>query len=289
MEQGDEFAVGTFDVGYDHIAFGKIEALKMFGLLRMLCDPVLQTAGFAGHGGQREHAVTLVEIQIFCDGTQFVGGIEFAVPVHVVRQTVMPVLFAQTDLIPQIVTVSAFRMNELAEQSLLRHIEDRQLMASVTAVLHEHAGHPCLFRGPDQLPALLDAGGAAHFHGGIESGVHGIQTDLHVGGPAGRRQNGVQALDLQQRAVVRGDNGLFSARLQNGLRGGFGAVGIKVADADHLDVIHFQEEREDSGRPGSVSDHGDFHFFELPTIHFQNPFRLYVAGKTLQSSDNVIY
>ena len=202
--------------------------------------------------------------------THELGPIQFPVPVQIIVQPVMADDASFADFAAKIVAVTAFGMDQFAEQSEFDHVEDGQLLASVTAVFHEHAGHSGFFGGPHQFPALLDADCAAHFHADVKSGIHGVQCNLNVAGPAGRGQHCIQTFDVQQRAVILRGGGLGAAGFADGFGGGLRPVLIQIGYPDDIDVFHFQQQGKDPGSACAMTDEKNIDLRFRTLFHKQN-------------------
>ena len=113
------------------------------------------------------------------------GGIVFTVPVQVVPQPVVAVFLAAGDFIPQVMMVAAGTVDNAAHHTLTNHVQNHQLPLTVAAVFQHHAGNTGFLVGFHQLPAFLQRVGAANLKGGVFSGLHGLDGQIHMGFPGG--------------------------------------------------------------------------------------------------------
>ena len=123
-------------------------------------------------------------VQSLAAGAEAVRGIYIAAVLLVEVQT--PVVVIRIPEIRQIVYICTLGMDDLAEETLLGHIEARELEEVIDAVLEHHAVAARTLRGVDQLPALGHAHGGGNLHGYVLAVLHGIYCDGHMVHPVGR-------------------------------------------------------------------------------------------------------
>ena len=165
------------------------------------------------------------------------GRIVLAVPVHVIPQAIVPVLPAEGDLISQIMLIAALAVDDIAEQARFHHIQHHQLVPSVAAILQHHAGHTCLLRRPDQIPALLHRIGAAHLTGHRLSGAHSVDTHRHMGLPGSGDHHSVDRIQLQKLLVISKAKGRITVDLLDCCHTGFRPVSVQIAHCLNVDAL----------------------------------------------------
>ena len=150
----DRFTVGAFDYSCDDIPQCMMAPNRTV-LAIGVGGSDIQTTAFRCGGCQRQEPVAAVDVQIFCDRTDFMCGVKIRVPVHVMVGTLIPRVNPFGNA-AQIVLISAFTVDDFSEESLADHVQDSKFTLAIAAVFQHHAGRTGLFIGTDKVPALAD-------------------------------------------------------------------------------------------------------------------------------------
>ena len=150
----------------------------------MLLGVCVEARRTARNGREVKRSVSVVEVQNDANGSQIVRGVVVAVAVYVVVQPVVPVLPAEKYFGAQIVHVAAARVDDVAENPLLHHVEHHELGSSVAAVLEEHERCASLLVGADEPEAVLKRVGAADLKTDRNTGFHEADRNVNVILPA---------------------------------------------------------------------------------------------------------
>ncbi len=190
-------------------------------------------------GGQGGDAVAAVDVHRRRDRGQSVHGVEArGAPGVPEPAPVVGVVAVREQQRAQVVQVPAVAVGDLAEDALVRHLQQRELVAAVAAVLREPQVLACRLRGVDQAPELgqlgrdrqLDHRVGPGLHGGLALGV----VELPRGGDVDEVELG-PVHHLRERPLAPAELG--GARVAGGLDQvgcGGGALGPDVADGhDH--------------------------------------------------------
>ena len=146
-----------------------------------------------------------------------------------------------------IVGMGTVTVNNLAEQALPDHVEDRQVVTAKTPVLQHHARYARGLMCFHQLPTLIKRDGAWDFNGCILSRLHGVSR--HGGVPHPRRgDHGCVEIATIHHALVVFlaacvEFGLRLPRLDNKLPCVFRRGGAGVAHHGHFNAIDRQQGR----------------------------------------------
>ena len=105
-------------------------------------------------------------------------GIILTIAVFIIVQTVVTVLPAKGNLVPQIVMISTLAVYDLTENPLLHHVADHQLIPAIATILKHHTRNSCLLRRVNQLPQLIQRVGSADLHGNSLAGFHSVDSRL---------------------------------------------------------------------------------------------------------------
>jgi len=89
--------------------------------------------------------------------------------------------------------VGGLAMHQIAQNAFPAEVQGQHFVISIAAVFKHHAVAARLFRGVDQLPALLQRHGGRHFDGRVLAALHRI--DRHRRVPQPRRAD-VDQIDL---------------------------------------------------------------------------------------------
>ena len=146
---------------------------------------------------------------------------------------------------PQVVQVTALRVEDLAEHALLGHVVDHHLHPVVVAVLHQHAMLLELLGRLDNRPAVLEGHRRRHLGRGVLPVLHRGQHDRHVPFPRRRVVDEVQFLGLAQPLEIARAARVRRRRAVAGLRDGLGgplcALRPDVADGRDAAAGNLQE------------------------------------------------
>ena len=135
------------------------------------------------HRHERLHPVATVQVQCLCYGAEAVRRVDIAAMCLVeVHAPVVPVLLPVR---VEVVQVCALGMQDFAEQSVLCHVQSRQLKEVIAAVLQLHAVPACALRGVDEQPDVVERRCRRHLYGGVLAVLHGIDSHRHVVHPVG--------------------------------------------------------------------------------------------------------
>ncbi len=170
MLEKDGLAIGAFDIGGNHVAKRKIDFCAGMIGPSLREDIFVQTAGLAGEGTKRYKPVAPVDIDHHGDGPDAMCGIEVAVAVYGMLRTPMgfgKCFFAKlhTDagrIFPiielytaQVMLIASLYVDDLTENILAYHIEDRHDIPPVTYVLQHHDMGLLLLSGMVNVAAVL--------------------------------------------------------------------------------------------------------------------------------------
>ena len=112
-----------------------------------------------------------------------------------------PVVVVVIPEIREVVDVSTLGVKNLAEQTLLCHIEAGELEKVVNAVLKHHTVTACAFRCVNQLPALLQRCCCGHLDSNVLAVLHSIYSDRCVVNPVGSDVDKVDIIALAELLV----------------------------------------------------------------------------------------
>ena len=198
--------------------------------------------------GDRAEAVRRIGIAV-------VGGVVFETP-HVV--VAGRIVHAQP---AQVVVVGSLGVYDLAEKSLLGHVQRSQLEEVVAAVFEHHEVLAGFFRGIDQLPAFVEGQCRRHFRNGMLALLHCINGDRRVHLPVGADVDQIDVIQFAGLFPYRGVAAEFCGFRETGFiqRGlGFGYVTRHdVAQGDDLRAVHMRQAFNGSATTHTQSDHGD--------------------------------
>ena len=148
----------------------------------------------------------------------------------------MPVLFSKRNFLSQVVTVTAFAVDNLSQHALLCHMKYHHLVSSIYTVLHQHDRRSRLFILFHQFPALSYRIGAAHLAANVFSRCHGLHADVQMMIPRGAQNHRVNLRHLQDFSVVCDRLRPFSSLLFQKISCLFTPVFIYVADSRNLHI-----------------------------------------------------
>ena len=125
----------------------------------------------------------MVDVEHLAHGADTVGRIHISADfLVVVEPPVVPILVPERI---EVVAVSAFHMDNFAEEPALGHLERRHLKEVVDAVLQHHAVFAGLFGLVDQAPDLVHVEGCGHLDGHMLAAFHGIHGNRIMVEPVG--------------------------------------------------------------------------------------------------------
>ena len=104
----------------------------------------------------------------------------------------------------EVVLVGSLHMKHLAEESLLRHVQGRDLEEVVDAVLQHHTMQAGALAGVDELPYFLQGHGGRHLDGHVLAVFHGVECQGNVVYPVGGNIDEVDVLPIAHGLVSLG-------------------------------------------------------------------------------------
>ena len=266
MGEHDGLAAGALDQRGDDVALVDLGG----GQVRIGAvghEPLVQSAGLAGHGHQRHHAVAAVDAQILGDRAQFMGGVELAAAVEEVVLAVVAVDVAVADFHAQVVLIAALAVHQRAEQALLDHVEHHHFVFAVAAVFKQHQRDAGLLAGVHHFPALLHRARAAHLEAHAATRLERVDAHADVGFPGGEHDDRLGVALGEQLVIVGIAGGALALVFLDMLRRAVDAVLIHVAHRDDFHVLHLGQRLDPAEAASAQTDDAQFNessvFIEL--------------------------
>ena len=155
-------------------------------------------------------------------------------------------------------------MDDFAEEALSHHMGHHHFRPAEAAVFQEHEGRAGFFISAHQIPAFLNAGGAAHLDAHGDSLFHGADGEGHVGFPGRNHQNRVQIARVQHFVVTAISPGGLAGFFPNRRLGLFRPVAKIIAHGDdfHALQIHqkiFYKSKATAAQSGHAGANGAQH------------------------------
>jgi len=156
---------------------------------------------------------------------------------------------------PSAVAVRAFSVNDLAEETFLRHLNGHGLKEIVNAVFEDQAVLPRLFRRVDQAQAVGERLCGWDLHRGVLPGKHGVDGHFRVAERWGSDVDQIQIVPsakvfprLLRREILRGrrESETFQIVLCP-------ADGVLIAVGDRTDLHPFHLRETPKGRISAIS------------------------------------
>ena len=163
----------------------------------------------------------------------------------------------------QIMLITAFAMDQFAQQPFACQIQAEQFITSVTAIFQHHAGNAGRFRRPNQMPQLIQRRSTADFDTGIFAQLHCIFSDMQMAVPGGRNQYCINLIGFKQLFVIFKNHRLRIFTVFHDFLNPDDTLRIDVTNRSdqHLFAIHFKNRRQQRFRTCAQTDNTDIDSF----------------------------
>ena len=174
----------------------------------------------------------------------------------------MTVLSSEGNLVAEVVLVTALAVNDGSENALFCHIVDHHLLTAIYAVLQKHDRHMGPLVGIDDLPALLNAVGAANLAAHILSGFHRLDGDVQMILPGGAEDHSVHLRHCKNLFIILCGQRTGTACLLDDLSRLLAAVLIHIADCCKLYILMMHKNQfQKANAAASETDKTQFYLF----------------------------
>ena len=240
VSEFDCFPAGAFYYRCNNVTAFKVRSVQIVILALVVLYPLVKTAGFTCNGIDRKKTVAPVYSQGFCNGSQLMSGIEFAVTIYEIKQSSVYIFSAESNFITQIVTVTALHVNDFSEDTLTNHIENRHFVSTITAVFKKHTDFSGFFTCSDHLPTFFNRGGSADFGSNVATRFHCVNRNSCMGNPGCSNNNRIKFFFGKHFFIINiGVNGIFPVVcLFNNFNTFFRPLGNKITNGGNSDSIH---------------------------------------------------
>ena len=166
--------------------------------------------------------------------------------------------------------IGSLHVDDLAKESLLRHVQRVQLEKVVAAVFENHAVQSLLLRHVDELPDFVHIHGRGHLDGHVLAVFHRLASHEEVVDPVGGDIDHVDVCALAEFLVAvfaRIDFGRWHRSLLQVFLAGFGSLGFVVAESLDFDARDVGPALHGTRSAHTQSDEGHAHHVHLRRHH----------------------
>ena len=235
QRQKDRLSSRAFDNCVYHISLGEPGLYQALIFRIPFLRKGMHPFRSGGHGCQRQHPVSVIDMKDLGNRPQLMGGIVFRVPEFIIAQAVMTLFQTGSHFLTKVMHIASPAVNHLAKKPLPYHIQRHKLSPAVTAVLQEHEGGSGPLISLHQIPALPDTVSASHFHSDRNPGLHCLHSYGNMALPCAGNHH---ILPGQQFPVIRRPCRGVPAQLLCQPGRLFTAVLINITHRRHLNRRH---------------------------------------------------